>query len=114
MVPDTGRRPLIDPQTWVAVEVDSGCCVANRQEWFGDHGAFGGHEREPFVLLLAESEQSDRAGLDVEFHTDPPAALAVVTTQSAQQGVVVALTPDGGHLTRENVHYGKSTSGVHS
>ena len=26
----------------------------------------------------------------------------------------LALTPDGGHLTRENVHHGKSTSGVHS
>ena len=26
----------------------------------------------------------------------------------------LALTPDGGHLTRENVHHGKHTPGVHS
>jgi hypothetical protein len=26
----------------------------------------------------------------------------------------VALTPSSGHLTRENVYYGKITSGVHS
>ena len=28
--------------------------------------------------------------------------------------IVMALTPDGGHLTRENVHHGKHTPGVHS
>ena len=27
---------------------------------------------------------------------------------------IVALTPLGGHLARENVHHGKNTSGVHS
>jgi hypothetical protein len=27
--------------------------------------------------------------------------------------LLVALTPSSGHLTRENVHYGKITSGLH-
>ncbi len=40
-----------------------------------------------------------------------PATWESITVEAS---FILALTPLSGHLTRENVHYGKITSGVHS
>jgi len=45
---------------------------------------------------------------------DPDVAVTDDGNYTRHDGGQVALPPSGGHLVREDVHHGKSASGVHS
>lgn len=87
---DARGAPCVDPLAGVPAEVDPAGGVADLQERSGDDGALGGDEGQAAVGVLAEAEEGDRAGLDVELHAHTPAALAVVDAQPAQQRVAGA------------------------
>ena len=73
-----------------------------------------GHGRES-VDLAALPLRLISPALVREWHaTVAREATASATTRATQARIVVAVTPFDGHLTRENVRYGKHASGVHS
>jgi hypothetical protein len=67
---------------------------------------------DSIMTLLSDDPVSASRG-DVASETDRPTYLLALQ-QVVADPANVALTPLGGHLTRENVHHGKDTSGVHS